>query len=239
VARDASILRRPLPLIAVAAVVVLAASAAIGWRLAQLRPAWWPPSPDTEAANRVGQHLENTVSATLTQNRPADDAWTLVITQDHANAWLAGRMPKWLANRSVRMPDRYRGAAVSFEGGAMQLTVELQRDAGATSPARWLGIVVEPLIDAEANEIRLQPVAARIGRLRVPFGVLAGRDLARRIGLRDEPQRSIQSAAYHTVVTGEPMRIPSLFKLDDGRRVRVMDVVIDGGMLKLTCRTER
>lgn len=237
-ARTAPRPRRRLPLIVGAAVLTLAACAAVGWRLSQLRPSWWPPPPDLEAANRVGQQLENAVSATLTDHRPPTDAWTFSISQDHANAWLAGRMPKWFANRSVRVPDRYRGAAVSFDGGAMHLTVELQ-GTGMASSARWLGIVVEPSIDTEANEIRLHPVAARIGRLRVPFGMIAGRDLAQRIGLRDDPDRAIQSAAYHTIVTGEPMRIPALFRLDDGRRVRVLGVAIDGGTLTLTCRTER
>jgi len=239
VARPAPRPRRITLLILGAALVALVASAIIGWRLAQLRPAWWPPPPDLEAANRVGQQLENAVSATLTDQRPPDDAWTLAITQEHANAWLAGRMPKWLANRSVRVPDRYRGAAVSFDGGTMHLSVELQRQSGTTSPARWLGIVVEPSIYAESDEIRLRPVAARIGRLRVPFGAIAGLDLAKRLGLRDDPGRAIQSAAFHAIVTGEPMRIPAVFRLDDGRRVRVLDVAIGGGTLTLTCRTER
>ncbi len=226
-------------LIVGAVLVTLVVCAVVGWRLAQLRPAWWPPPPDLEAANRVGQQLENAVSATLTDQRPPDDTWSLVIRQDHANAWLAGRMPKWLANRSVRVPDRYLGAAVSFERGTMHLTVELARGTGPESPSRWLGIAVAPSIEPPGDEIALRPVGARIGQLRMPFGAIAGRDLAKRLGLRDDPGRAIQSAAFRAVVTGEPMRIPAVFRLDDGRRVRVLGVAVDSGALTLTCRTER
>lgn len=89
--------------IAAAAALLLLGAAA--WWLAGLTPAWYrPPDPNNAATAQLGEAAEYRLVEEFQKIRPEDEVWRLRIPEDAINAWLATRLPRWLAGQDVQWP---------------------------------------------------------------------------------------------------------------------------------------
>ncbi len=185
--------------------------------------ALWPPSGRAELpanADARGEALEQALVAAVTKVRdPAGESWAIAIDPADINAWLATRLPKWVAHD----PEfaSFAGATevrVGSEDGA--LVVE--------SPVgpRTLGLVGTvrvPLEFAEGDEhVRAEIGSVRIGRLPVPLAELGF----------DDAERVVAE------LTRLESRYPGRrFRLGDGRFIEVRAILCERGRIKVRLAT--
>lgn len=216
-------------LLAVAGLLALAA-----WGLTRRTPGWWrEPEP---GAAQAGQRLENAVVSELSRTRPAatpapekhyrSGEWTLTITQDEANAWLATRARGWLENRGVRWPQGVDSLRVAFEDGLVRIGARVTED----GVSRVVSAAAAVEVKDEGLWLHVSGVA--VGGLRLPvtlvrsqFGGLMGDGQAMDIG-----------AVLNSV---QPVVKPAIVKLEDGRVIKVIGAKVELGDLQVTCRTEK
>lgn len=217
-----------------------AVTAVVVWRQATQKPEWWDASlPETPAvpAADVGADIEMAITTKMTQERPADNTWTIDITEQQASAWLTGRLPDWLLNRSADVPAEWTRTAIRFTQDEFHIVAEVTPKGSGT---RYVGVVLAPTIDQNGG-LRLQAAAATLGRLRTPFSVIASRlqprlaSMTANTGADDSNTVAVQDFIETHGVTISPAE----FELDDGRRVRITGISIEPGTMHLHCTTVR
>ena len=185
--------------------------------------ALWPPSGRAELpanADARGEALEQALVAAVTKVRdPAGESWAIAIDPADINAWLATRLPKWVAHD----PEfaSFAGAAevrVGSEDGA--LVVESPVGPRALG---LVGTVRVPLELAAGNaRLHVEVGSVRIGRLPVPLSEL-GFDAAERV-----------VAEIARLEERHPGR---RFRLADGRIIEVQAVSCEDGRIKIRLAT--
>lgn len=218
---------------------------ALSWSLTRGQPAWWrEPAGDAAAQAAMAQALENGVVSVLSTARPEGAVWVAHVRTEDANAWLASRLPKWLAAQSppIVWPREVESVQVGFEDGAIYLGARV-RTAG---DAHYLSVRVEPELRGDGS-LWARATSVRIGRLVLPAGLvlsragrastigsalLSGEDL--RAALATAPQAE---AAVRALLGGLPVVREPRVRLGDGRTVRLTGVDARDGRLVLTCST--
>ncbi|MHC4808885.1 MAG: hypothetical protein ACYTEV_00780 [Planctomycetota bacterium] len=163
----------------IAGAVLLAACALVaGMRWWAGPPSWYrPPSLEDSEAGRLAERVEYGLLEQVQRVRPPGTRWTVRLTDEQANAWLATRLPGWWRSRGgaawptevlppqiTTRPDSLRwAAAVATRGVRLGLVGRLEPRAGWASG--------EPEADASG--------LARIGMRLAGLGVgrSAGADL--------------------------------------------------------------
>lgn len=116
----------------------------------------------SDAAAR-GEAFEQALAAALTKIRPAEEEWAIAIDPADLNAWLATRLPQWIAHD----PDLANLApATTLRVAAIDGTLILEDSARAQGSA-VISLPVTPRLTD--GHLRLDIGVARIGRLPVPF----------------------------------------------------------------------
>ena len=174
--------------------------------LAVLPPVASPTLPDDAEAR--GEAFEQALAAALTKVRPAGEEWAIAIDPADINAWLATRLPKWIAHdpglANLARATTLRLAAID---GALLLE-DSARPNGAP-------IISLPLtVSIDSGRLRLGTGTARIGRLPVPGSGSA-------------------LAAYLRTSLDELASGPAEIRLSDRRRVAVRAVSCVPGELRL------
>ena len=152
------------------------------------------------------------------------------LTEDQANAWLAARLPMWLANQGVdqQVLDAIPQVMAQVTEGRVELAAELRLN-GTTQIIRLAYRPRPPTgtpgVEGEPIHLDLDGVYA--GRLPVPMDALIAQ-LRQHIGERDADETA---AAVRSIELDIPV--------DDGRRMTVIDVQLTDGRAVLTCRTNR
>jgi hypothetical protein len=192
-------------------------------------------------------------SATLPLRRlvQASDDWTIRISADDATAWLATRLPKWLANREDRIhwPPEIGELQVQFDGRLVHVGAKV-RTAGKSDSASGGGSgpprqhILSATLWADLRPDGSLWLPARwvyVGRLAVPASWVLGQ--VRRSGnayIPEELRRMPETATMLRAFDGEgPIVQNALIKLGDGRRVRILRIAPRDGKLDITCRTEQ
>lgn len=210
------------------------------WRNATRPPDWWntslPPSPRASHAD-LGADVEMAVTTHITQNRPLDNTWTIDITEQQASAWLTGRLPDWLLNRSAQIPANWSSTAVRFAEGEVHIVAEVT---GGATGRRYVGVILKPEILSDTG-LRLSAVSASLGRVRTSFSTIAARLKPQLEKLSAKTGADTQQAqAIRDFIDSHALTItPAEFELDDGRRIRITGVEVGHGKLTLTCTTLR
>jgi hypothetical protein len=186
--------------------------------LAFVPPAGRPTVP-ADAVTR-GEALEQALVAAVTKVRdPAGESWAIAIDPADINAWLATRLPKWVAHDPEFAP--FAGAAevrIGSEDGAIVLEAPLGPRA-----LGLVGTVRVPLELTEADE-RLEASVgrARVGRLPVPLS-LAAFDAA---------------GAFREELGRLEARYPGRrFRLGDGRFIEIRAISCENGRIKIRFAT--
>lgn len=215
------------------AVMTLAAgftvAALAAFSLAVSEPAWWGASGvDRVEAARVAEDVERGVSNALHLGRPLGEAWMVGIAQDDANAWIADRLPMWLANQGVRRPELLPEVRVAFDEGRIRIGFK-RRDS-----ERMATVSLRPRFD-ERGALWTPATGLSVGRLRLPSGMLRERGLDQ----VPDPYRESDGAKRAAATLSGEIPAPTELRLADGRVVRVTGVKVEEGRLVLTCVTVR
>jgi len=218
-----------------------------GAALSRATPSWWRSFPrEDPALASLARRVENSVQTEVFQNRAShredgllrSDPWSIRLSAEEASAWLAVRLPMWMANQKekFRWPRELEEVQVDFAEGTLTFGARLDAARGA----RVLTATVWPHLD-EQGRLFLPAKRVNVGRLAVPASWVLehARGAAARCipaNLRDLPETEALVRAFE----GDHALIETaVFKLGDGRRVRVLSFSLDGGMLQITCQTER
>lgn len=186
-------------------------------------PAWWAPPAGASAggeAERTEQGLVNEAHRV----RADEGEWTLDLTEEGVNAWLALRLPAWLASQDppVRLGPGVGTVQALFKPGLVVVAAET----GGGGDRRVLSLGLTAGVD-EAGRLVLTARSASVGRLGLPVG------WALRAAAEAGPGERWGEAVRRGVFVVDR---PSL-RLADARQVRIVGVeVVDGG-LRVRCRT--
>jgi len=208
--------------IAGVALLTIVISAAYVWQQLNALPEYWSPLDATDPqVQRTGEVIEQQVTSTTTRVRPAADAWTLELTQDEANAWLASRMPKWLENQNVdrTLIEQLRRSMVRFQPDRVELAVQ---GLFGERVLRAIYAPGEPVDDLAT----LKLTGLMTGRIALPVETVLDKVAAA------EPRFDAQA---RSMLENPPLLVP----LGDGRVVQCERIEVGDGTIRLTCRTVR
>ncbi|MBS0195510.1 MAG: hypothetical protein JSR77_02010 [Planctomycetes bacterium] len=189
------------------------------WRLSATPPAWYAPAhAEVPRVAEAAKDIENAVTTQLSLVR--DQApWSVTVSEEDANAWLAARLPQWCRSREITLPGQMSEPSVAFVDGSAMLAATMH--AGGSS--RVVSLDITPRI-GENGALYAAATAARIGRVRAPL---------------DTALSMMGSEKIAAMLRGEaPVTEKPVVTLADGRRVRLLSIVPTSGGLEITCRTE-
>jgi hypothetical protein len=205
-------------------IVVLIALSALGAlamlaALALIPSVGRPPFPADAAAR--GEALEQAVIAAVTKVRdPAGETWAIAIEAADINAWLATRLPKWIAH-DPELADFAGATAVRIASSDGALFVEAPVGPAALGLVGTVRMPME-LEDAPGARLLLDVGAARIGLLPVP---LAAEGWASAGALTEELARFERRYPDRRI------------RLADGRFVEVRAISCEDGWIKIRFAT--
>ena len=202
-------------------------------------PADWPAR---------GAEVENAVVAQLSLVRQGQwdtdgvwrsEPWSVSISEQDASAWLATRLPRWVKNREGddAWPPQVAQSRVAFTDGRIIAGAMLRNGGDAV---QIMGVEIRPYVD-EHGALRVPAMKVRIGRVSLPAGWLFGAITSRAGDFI--PRETLESPTAKTVsdaLRGESVLTRNaVIRLEDGRRVRVLNMCPQDGRLDLTFQTER
>jgi hypothetical protein len=214
-------------------VVVVVTAGAVGlWRLTWMAPSWWAPlDPDDQQTARLAERVEYRLAEEAHKIRPEPQPWWIEIEQDQINAWLAARLPEWVAHaHGIQWPAEVGLPQVNVDEGGVRLGLDIETNAGT----RYVVAHLKPSI--ADGELALTLDGMSFGRLWLPgssVGTLEDRLAGTEAGrFLDDPS----VATLIGLLEGNQHIDPTL-TLNDGRRVRVLKVRCDRGALLLNAET--
>lgn len=217
--------------------LLLLAAGAIGfavlWSRSQARPTWWkPPDPGDPHIREVAERVEYQLIEQAQLVRPQEDEWGVRVQESQINAWLASRLPKWLAHHDLEeWTDAVQLVQVRCEDGAVIVGAEVS---GRLQPR-----VVSVRLVPELKDGRVAVVAdsVSIGRLTIGTSSLdAALEELRGVISSDVLNDPDVVRAIETL-RGE-RTWPAEVKLADGRLVDVLELTIEQGAISVKCRTK-
>lgn len=190
-------------------------------------PAWWAAAgadAGPEGAD-LAERVERAVVAEAHRARPEGEPWSVAITAEQANAWLAHRLPKWMANRARA------GAPAPLPGDVRVRFAEGRVEAARRAPGERavIGASVEIVTTPDGSTFARDP-RFRVGRLSAPARWLAG---------HTESMDGATREALEILGGRRPLAPPGGLALDDGRILRLLGVRVERGRLVATCETRR
>lgn len=220
-----------LTIVAIVVVVLVASSRS---------PAWYaPPPPDDPDATALAELVEHRLVEEVQRIRPEEERWTLRVTEEQVNAWLATRLPRWIDGRpELAWPEGLGVPQVSIGADGVQL-------AAPWRPEGALGGVLHGVlrgrvrIDAGENGmpvVRVEDLG--LGAVPVPGGLPASafEQVAESAAARD-------ALAHLRAVLGAPQPLGDFgdedgtFPIADGRRLSIESVRFEERTLRVTSRT--
>jgi len=202
------------------------------WQRTLARPVWWnPPDPSDPLVQEVAERVEYQLVEQAQLVRPADESWGVRVQESQVNAWLAGRLPKWLAHHDRReWSETVRLVQVRFEDGAAIIGAEV--DHGLQK--RVLSIRIVPAL--EDGRLTFVADAVSVGALSIGTAPIdrAMEELEHVMdrAVLDDP--GVQQVVE--TLRGE-RSWPATFELADGRWVEVLEFTIERGAVRASCKT--
>jgi len=225
---------RALATLAMLSVVALATLAMVGLG-ARLRdtPRWWRSADASDPATvALAQRVERAVLEHVRRPRPIGEPWTVSVTVEQANAWLAARLPLWAAHRGAPLPEAVEQVQADFSNNRVALGASLNIE-GAR---QIVAATFMPSVREDGSLWLLQP-RTLAGRLDLPRDWTMAR-------LRQwlPPRFKTHPVAARTLaaITGEaPLIDDASVSLEGDVRVRLLGVRAQQGQLELLCVNER
>lgn len=201
-----------------------------------------PANPQDPAVIATGESLENAALAQVSAVRPAaanlassggyiSEPWSVSISQQDANAWLASRLVRWLESRQINLPGGVSHPAVSFQAGAIVLLVCVPTPLGESI----ISIACEVTSNkgqggtSSSHQLFIRPGAIHAGSLPVPAQLASAANalLAR-----------LAESLGGTVAPDGTLVVPApSIDLEDGRTVMLSEAKVRLGRLELKFHT--
>jgi hypothetical protein len=187
-----------------------------GW-LWSSAPAYWAPrSGDDPMVQSNARKFENAMINTA-HRKPTGD-WSVTITQEQMNQWLAARLPQWLANQNHPLAtDPLPDIMVAFFDDRLELAF----DAKKLGYEQIFRLVYTPTSAQDDQTVQLILGGVYGGRLPLP---------------KDQALKRLAEQSTQETADGLA-RINLASKLADGRHIRVLAVQMHDGKVVLKCRT--
>ncbi|MEM1165704.1 MAG: hypothetical protein AAGI30_05370 [Planctomycetota bacterium] len=142
---------------------VLTAVGVVAWWQAGRAPAWWGEVARQVAHPTAPDRARLLESGLVSLGGPGSRD-PVAIEERDANAWLAHRLPDWLANQGVRPPPELTGVGLRFEPGLIRVAVQMDRPAADDAVDHtFIAAAFRPEVDAGALSLRLASISS--GRL--------------------------------------------------------------------------
>lgn len=220
--------RRRWPFVLLAVAVVLALPPLMFWWMLSSEPSYWQPvdANDTRVRERAAR-VESEVSKQTTEVRPPEDRWSLVLTEEEINAWLAARLPRWLANQGV--DDELIHAVPHAMAEITADDVELAAEVHYGGLDQIVRFVYRPVASANGEPARLELQGLYAGRVPIPLDTVV-EQLKQRLDPDDRPDADQIRDLLRSV--------PLTLRLADRRTVKIVGVELSEGLATLTCVTE-
>lgn len=185
-------------------------------------PAWWSP-PSGDAAAAAAERTEQGLVNEAHRVRGGEGDWTIELDEGAVNAWLAVRLPEWMASQDPPLRLGADGGVIQvlFRPGLMVAAWQT----GADGERRVISVGLTAAVDASGRLV-LTARSASLGRLGLPLGWV----------LR-AAEAGVESKWKDAVRRGEFSADRPDLRLADGRRVRVLGVELLDGALRIRCRT--
>jgi len=202
------------------------------WGESRRAPAWYaPPDPRSVAVVEMAEQVEYGVVEHFHKIREDEEPWRMEVSDGQINAWLAARLPEWLAHEgSGAWPADVGLPQINI--GENGIDIALEAPVGDTRQllvSRLAPQIIDGRMRVEVNRVGVGRVAVPgapavsimelIDRV-VPAGAAEG-DLMRQLA---------------DMLTGRD-QMDTLVSLTDGRRVELLDMAFRDGVLELTNRT--
>jgi uncharacterized protein YpmS len=215
-----------------------AGGAYTAWRLSWQKPAWYaPPDPRDARITTLADDAEYKVLEQSQKMRPSDESWTLRLTAEQINAWLAARLPAWIEHdANMRWPEQIGTPQVliDVDGVRVAVPVSIGSKASASAAQRTVVATLLPAI-APDGRLSLTLNSIALGRVWIP-----GTPLTRLVEtVRDaSPEFLDHPQVQHAIeVLAGKATLPPEYDLADGRRVRVKDVRLTRGAIEMAAVT--
>ncbi len=231
---------------------VTAALMVIGWMLIRSKPSWWQDvdvrSPEVQ---RLATAVENGLITAMNDVRPGGGvAWSIRLDEGAMAAWLAARLPSWAVSQGglEAWPAGLERVQACFRDGAVVVGAELRRGGSSLH----VSIPFSAEVDA-GGMLRVIPGWVRLGRLALPTGTALGA-----LGVREDRPRHAVGAGEpgvgaplsdllsdhgspdlaRAILSGRGWEGRVLVPLADGRRARLVGIVVEEGAVVLRWRDE-
>ncbi len=194
-------------------------------------PEWYePPSAAAPEVVDLADRVEYRLVEETQKIRPAEERWTLRVREPQVNAWLAVRLPDWIAHeKNMQWPAEVGMPQVHIGDDVISLALPIE-------VRGFQRVVVAHLVPRiEGRQLWLQLQGIQLGGISVPgdpIPVLT---------------RLVQSGAAGKIDSGDWQRLVDILtgreplepvlQLSDHRRVELLDVRFTSGALDLTSQT--
>jgi hypothetical protein len=187
-----------------------------GWLWSSLPAYWAPLAADDPAIQSNARRFETQLINTAHHKAKGD--WSITITQDQMNQWLAARLPQWLANQNHPLAEQpMPKAMVAFFSDRLELAF----DATPFGHDQVFRLVYTPVKQDEGDTTQLALTGLYGGRLPLPTAT------ALNMVAENNGREVADTLAQFDLAT----------QLADGRMIRVVNVQLHDGKIVLNCQT--
>lgn len=197
-----------------------------------IAPSWYrPPNAEDPQVAGLADDVEYRVVEEAHRLRAADEAWTVRLREQQANAWLSVRLAKWLEfDQGLQWPEALGVPQVRFRNEGVDLACEL----ALSGSHRFVTVGFLPEIVGEHLALTVQNVA--LGR--IELGAAGAERVIAMLGLEEsEELRTSEAGAQLLNLLRGGATLTPIVELSDGRRLRLTGVAMNDGALDLTLVT--
>ncbi len=201
--------------------------------LARESPVWWRTvDPNDSEVVELAERVERAVVSAMHRARPDAEPWTVAVTASQANAWLNVKLPQWARSRDAGWPREIAEVQTHFADGRIGMGMRLA--GGRVGNAPIVAATVEPTMREGA--LWLAQPATVAGRLDLPAGWTINRLSS---WLPPEMRtRSMTRRTLDALMQKGPVIPDASFRIEDGRRVRLVAITVEQERLLLTFETD-